>query len=415
MTEPYPVRLRQCVILVGGMGTRLGSIAAAMPKPVLPCSDRPFLAWLLRELLRFGLEEALLLTGHLSDALRKEVELFAKGLPRPLKIVFSVEPFRAGTGGALFHARHLLDERFLLCNGDSLLDFNLAHLLAAAAGDGPEVIGRIVLRHVPDVARYGVVTTDGDLVTGFSECQSNPGVEVPGDINCGIAIFHRSLIDSLSDNCSLERDVMPTLAQSGRLRAQHESGYFIDIGIAADLARAQDALPELLHRRALFLDRDGVINIDHGHVGTRDRFEFTPTALKAIAHATEAGWHVFIVTNQSGVARGFYDEGAVTGLLSWIACEALRAGGTIDDSRYCPFHPQAPLEHYRRDSDWRKPAPGMLTDLIRAWELTPSACVMVGDQPTDMQAAAAAGVSGYLFTGGDLAAFIAPLLAAPPP
>lgn len=402
--------LRQCVILVGGLGTRLGALTEATPKPVLLCGDRPFLAWLLRELSRYGFEEALLLTGHLSDTLKANVEALAASLPRPMRIVFSLEPVRAGTGGALFHARALLDERFLLCNGDSLLDCNLAHLIARAATDTPDVLGRIVLRHLPDVSRYGVVTTMGEVVTGFDERPPATGGAVPGDINGGIYIFRRAVVEHLSEVCSLERDVMPVLAKAGQLRAQIERGYFIDIGIPEDLARAQAELPALLHRRALFLDRDGVINIDHGHVGTRDRFEFTETALTAIAAASDAGWHVFIVTNQSGVARGFYNEAAVADLLGWVRGQALLAGGTIDDWRYCPYHPEAPLPAYRRESDCRKPAPGMLLDLIRAWELDPACCLLIGDQTTDIQAAEAAGVSGHLFPGGDLRAFIAPLL-----
>src|SRR5262249_52034198 len=156
--------------------------------------------------------------------------------------------------------------------------------------------------------------------------------------------------------------------------------------------RADDELGALRGRRALFLDRDGVINVDHGHVGTRERFEWVPGALETIRHATSAGWHVFVVTNQSGVARGYYDDAAVDALLAWIGDEARRHGGTIDDTRYCPFHPDAATPGWVALSDWRKPAPGMLRDLIRAWELEPSRCVLIGDQDGDIQAAAAAGI-----------------------
>lgn len=410
--SPIEPRLRQCVILVGGMGTRLGALTATTPKPVLNVGDRPFLAWLLRELSRYGFAEALLLTGHLSDTLRDRVARLAKDLPRPMRIAFSEEPLRAGTGGALFHAAAQLDERFLLCNGDSLLDCNLAPLLANAAADDANVVGRILLRRLPDVSRYGVVDTIGDVVTGFYDRPPEPALAaVPGDINGGIYVFRRSLLAELSSVCSLERDVMPKLAAGGQLRAQRGAGYFIDIGIPADLERAQIELPALLHRPALFLDRDGVVNVDHGYVGSRERFEFTPTALAAISRATDSGWHVFIVTNQSGIARGLYDELAMHALHNWVQGQALAAGGTIDDIRHCPYHPEGTVAAYSRASDWRKPAPGMLLDLIRAWELDPRRCVLVGDQATDLAAAAAAGVAGHLFTGGDLDAFVAPLLA----
>jgi D-glycero-D-manno-heptose 1,7-bisphosphate phosphatase len=393
----------QCAVLVGGLGTRLGALTAATPKPILPCGDRPFLGWLLREFVRFGVTEFVLLTGHLSAEIERAAADIQASLPVRVAITLSEEPIRAGTGGAVFHARDRLHDRFLLCNGDSLFDTNLSALLADAAADSPESVGRVMLRQLDDASRYGVVTLEGDRITAFRE---RPPAGTPGTINGGIYLFRRTLIDHLRPSCSLEADVMPLLAREGLLRGTLGTGYFRDIGVPEDFARAQTEIPALLHRRALFLDRDGVLNVDHGYVGCRERFEWTPGAKQAIAHATEAGWHVFIVTNQSGVARGLYDEAAVRALLDWIADEARAAGGTIDDTRYCPYHPDGTYDAYRRAHPWRKPEPGMLLDLIRCWELDPARAIMIGDQPSDMRAAAEAGVAGHLFQEENLLAFL---------
>jgi D-glycero-D-manno-heptose 1,7-bisphosphate phosphatase len=401
--------VRQAAILTGGLSTRLGELAASTPKPLLSCGDRPFLAWLLRELSRFGVEEVVLLTGHLADAVDAMLPAIAAGLPKPMRITCSREEQPAGTGGAVFHARQHLAERFLLCNGDSWLDFNLARLLADAARDPEETIGRIVLRRLDDASRYGVVETDGDRVTTFRERVER---EQPGTINAGLYLFDRRILDEVTPVCSLERDVMPALASRGALRGTVADGYFVDIGIPADLTRAQTELPARLLRSALFLDRDGVINLDHGWGdGTRERFAFVPGALTAIRAASDAGWHVFVVTNQSGIARGLYDEVQFASLCAWMADVIHAEGGTIDDLRYCPFHPEAPLAAYRQISNWREPEPGMLLDLMTRWQLDPARCLLIGDQHSDLAAAAAAGISAHLFpSGGDLAEFTAPLL-----
>jgi D,D-heptose 1,7-bisphosphate phosphatase len=401
------VTIRQCAVLVGGLGTRLGSLTETVPKPLLIRAERPFLAWLLRELCRFGVTEFLLLTGHLSEAMERAVPTIRARLPKPVTITVCHEPVRAGTGGAVFHVRTHLHERFLLCNGDSLFDTNLATLLAAAAMDGPDVVGRMLLRQLSDASRSGVVTKEGDRVVRFQE---RPQHGASGIINAGVYMFQRRLLDMLQPVCSLEADILPRIAAAGGLRGTLGEGYFRDIGVPEDFARADDELRALRGRRALFLDRDGVVNVDHGHVGSRERFEWMPGALETIRHATETGWHVFVVTNQSGVARGLYDETAVRDLLGWMADEARRHGGTIDDARYCPFHPDATVMAFRAFSDWRKPAPGMLLDLIRAWELDPARSVLIGDQPTDLEAAATAGIAARLFREGNLLSFVRPIL-----
>jgi D-glycero-D-manno-heptose 1,7-bisphosphate phosphatase len=164
---------------------------------------------------------------------------------------------------------------------------------------------------------------------------------------------------------------------------------------------------EFLPRRpAAFLDRDGVLNHDRDYVCTPDKFEWICGAQTAIKRLNEAGYYVIVVTNQSGVARGYYDEAAVHRLHGWMNNELEKIGAHIDAFYHCPYHPEGTIEPYRRHSEDRKPSPGMLLRAKRDWPIDWQRSFLIGDKNTDIQAAAAAGVPGHLFRGGDLCEFI---------
>ena len=160
-------------------------------------------------------------------------------------------------------------------------------------------------------------------------------------------------------------------------------------------------------RPALFLDRDGVLNEDRGFVHRWEDFRWIPGARETVAAFNRAGWLVIVVTNQSGVGRGYYTEDAMHALHARMAQDLAAAGGHIDAFYHAPQHPEAPVEAYRHpDPPLRKPNPGMILQALADWPIDREASVLVGDKPSDLEAAARAGVRAVLFKGGDLLAFL---------
>ena len=399
--------LSQAVILVGGLGTRLGELTARTPKPLLTVAGRPFVEHLLQEISRYGFRRATLLAGRFGDQVRATYDgqvIFG------LAVDVVVEPSPMGTGGALALAvaEARLDPEFLLMNGDSWIDMDLVRLVRnweAARAEWPSTRAQLLLQSVPDAARYGMVTARNGLVTGFQE-KSPEHANRPGQINTGIYVLDRKVFADVPIDraVSLETDILPPLVADGNVVSVSapKGSYFIDIGLPDTYLRADEELMRHRRRPAIFLDRDGTLNVDRGYTHKITDLSWQPGAREAIKYANDAGYFVFVVTNQAGVARGLYDESDIVAFHAEMQSQLYEIGAHIDAFEWCPFHMDGTVAAYRQDSRRRKPSPGMIEDLVDVWPVDMCRSLLIGDSPEDTKAAEAAGLVGIRYTGGSL-------------
>jgi D-glycero-D-manno-heptose 1,7-bisphosphate phosphatase len=160
--------------------------------------------------------------------------------------------------------------------------------------------------------------------------------------------------------------------------------------------------PVPIRRAAVFFDRDGVLNEDLGYVHRPEQLRWLPGARECVRAVNDSGRLAFVVTNQSGVARGYYDEDAVIAFHAEMQRQLRAVGAHIDAFAFCPHHPDGNVPRYARHCNCRKPMPGMILHLLDRWPVLRQDSILIGDRPSDLLAAEAAGIGARLYGGGDL-------------
>ena len=162
--------------------------------------------------------------------------------------------------------------------------------------------------------------------------------------------------------------------------------------------------------KAVFFDRDGVLNVDKDYLHTIEDFEWIDGAKESIVFLTKNNYTVFVVTNQSGIARGFYTIDDMQKLHEYMAAEIKQAGGNIEKFYFCPHLPGGKIKEFAIECDCRKPKPGLLLQALREYAIDKENSFLIGDKPRDVESAAAAGIKGYLYENGNLLHFVKKIL-----
>lgn len=406
----------QALILAGGLGTRLREVVGDRPKVLAPVGGRPFLVYLLDQLRRYGIIDIILSVGYQAE---RVMEVVGDGSGLGVQVRYAREESLLGTGGALRNALSLMEgDDILVLNGDSYFDLNFDLLTQYHRLWDAGVT--IALKYRSEMSRYGMVelassqaltlisrsrealTPDPSpkgrgeqsvdvrskkfyRVAGFRE--KPEAVMVDGYINGGAYLIRRERIAGIPEGISsLEKEILSGWVDRGDVYGLPWGGRFIDIGVPEDYRRACAELEGWVKKPkvgALFLDRDGVINEDLGYVWRKEEVRLICRTIEMIRQANLDGVKAIVLTNQAGVARGYYSEEDVRALHEWLGEELAKRDARVDGWIYCPHHPEGTVAEYRRSCLCRKPLPGMVLQAAEAWGIAVERSRMVGDKESD--------------------------------
>ena len=381
------------MVLAGGLGTRLRSVVADRPKPLAMVGDEPFLARLLDQLAAAGCTDVVLCTGHLGDQVEREFGHEHAGMA----LRWSRETTPLGTGGALrLGLAHVAAgvEAVLVLNGDSYVDIDLADFVQRCRRDaGPAML----CTTVADTARYGAVTVDAEQrVVGFLE----KGRTGPGLVNAGVYWLPLAVLAVLPPGrpAALETTVLPTLLPGGLLGVA-TAAPFLDIGLPADYARAESFFADCASRRArprkglLVVDRDGTLIAEKHYLADPAGVELLPGVVAGLRAFVANGYDLAVVTNQSGVGRGYFDEAKLGAVHAELQRQLAEHGIQLRGIWYCPHHPDAGCR-------CRKPEPELLEAAMQQLGYRAGEVLVVGDKACDIELGARLGVRTALVRTG---------------
>lgn len=371
--------IKESIILAGGLGTRLREAVPDLPKCMAPVAGRPFLFYVINYLRSQGIEKFIFSLGYKHEI----IETYLKQHFSTLSYECVVEQAPLGTGGAIKLAlEKTTGENVLVTNGDTLFKCNIPSL--SSVHETRRADCTLALKPMCEFDRYGVVELDeDDSIKSFKEKKYYSS----GNINGGVYLLNKEsfIKHPWPAKFSFEKDYLQQTTD--RLCGVVQEGYFIDIGIPGDYTRAQDELKrsplelgDIGKSWSLFLDRDGVINVDKegSYIFSHAEFVFTKGAPALFRKLGEKFGPILVVTNQRGVGRQLMTEQALMTIHQEMIMEVQKAGGRIDAIYYCTS--------IHNDHPQRKPNPGMAYLAKEDFpSIDMSRAVMVGNNPSDMQ------------------------------
>jgi D,D-heptose 1,7-bisphosphate phosphatase len=404
--------VRQAVILAGGKGTRLASVLNGLPKPLVDVCGKPLLLHQLELLCAHGFTDAVVMVNHRAEAIREW--LVGVDLPISVRLIDDGEP--RGTAGAVLAALDELEPEFLVMYGDTMLCVDLDRFWAwHHAGSGADISLFLHPNDHPHDSDLVEIDEAGHVVA-FHAYPHPAEAWLPNLVNAALYVVRRESLRAWSEAAGpldFAKDLFPRMLAAGaKLRGYASPEYIKDAGTPERLQRVRNALTSGAIRRAslnepqraVFLDRDGALNVEHGLIRRPEDLEVFPFAGSAIRRLNAAEWRTVLVSNQPIIARGEVTEAELRRIHARLETEIGRDHAYFDRIYICPHHPDRGFPGERTElkiqCDCRKPEPGLILQAQRDLNIDLARSWYIGDSTADLGAAEKAGVSSILVETG---------------
>ena len=360
------------VILAGGKGSRIKSLLKNKPKPMAIFNKKPFLEYLIQYYSKYHFKNIFILAGYKSEEVFKK---FDKKYYNCTEVKCFKEKKKMGTAGALNILKRKKINDFVLVNGDTFLELDLNRLVKSCSKSSYGSLTLVKNKSYKSNRKLiSMGLQGGKIIYNKSE----------NLMNGGVYFFKKKFLKYIKNKeISLEDEILPDLILKEKISGFIAKNIFLDIGTPKNFKRANKFLLKNLKKPAAFLDRDGVINYDKGYVHKSKDFEFRPGVLKGLKFLKNKNYYIFIITNQAGIGKGIYTKKQFYKLHNEIKKKLQKINIYFDDINFCPYHPNAIIKKYRKNTELRKPGNLMIKQILKKWHVNKNNSFMIGDKITD--------------------------------